>query len=80
MMTGRQGARLILFLPGIISVYCIFIGTVSINVGMVNSHEDGSIIAVLSGLVLILFALVLFYGSVRLLSVKNREKDMADHI
>ena len=76
----KRGARLLLFLPGIISAYCIFIGAVSIEVGIENRHETGYIIPVLCGLALIILALALFYCSARILFEKTKEKDVINHI
>ncbi|MFC1841332.1 hypothetical protein ACFL1N_17330 [Thermodesulfobacteriota bacterium] len=76
MVIKKQGTKLILFLPGIISVFFIFLGAVSIAVGIENRHEEGYKIAVLCGLVLIIFALVLFYCSARRLLEKTKEKEI----
>ena len=80
MVIKKQVAKTILLLPGIISAFCIFIGAVSIDVGIENMHEDGYIVPVLFGLVLIVFALALFYFSVRSLLEKTKEKDIINHI
>lgn len=80
MMIKRQGAKLILLLPGMISAFFIFIGVVSIDVGLKNSHEEGFIMPVLCGLLLVFLALALFYGSLRLLFEKTKEKDIINHI
>lgn len=80
MVIKKQSARLLLFLPGIISVFCIFLGAVSIDVGFENRHEEGYIIPVLCGLVLIIFALGLFYFSARFLHEKTKEKDIINHV
>ena len=80
MVMKKRGARLILFLPGIISAFCVFIGVVSIEVGIENRHETGYMVPVLCGLILIIFALVLFYCSARILFEKTKEKDVINHI
>jgi hypothetical protein len=49
-------------------------------VGIENMHEEGYIVPVLFGLVLIVFALALFYFSVRSLLEKTKEKDLINHI
>jgi hypothetical protein len=80
MAIKKQSARLTLFLPGIISVFCIFIGAVSIGVGFENMHEEGYKIAVLCGIMLIVFALALFYCSARFLFEKTKEKDIVNRV
>lgn len=69
-----------LLLPGVISAFSIFIGAVSIDVGIKNRHEEGYIIPILCGLILVLFALVLCYCSVLLLFKNSKEKDIINHI
>ena len=80
MVIKKQGARLMLFLPGIISAFCIFLGAVSIGVGIENMHEEGYIIPVLCGIALVAFALALFYCSARVLLERTKERDIINHI
>jgi len=76
----KQGVKLILFLPGLLSVFIIFIGVVSINVGIDNAHEEGYMVPILSGLALIIFALALFYYFARFLVSKTKEKGIINNL
>ena len=76
MVIKKQGIKFILLLPGMISLFIIFMGVLSINVGIDNTHQEGFIVPILSGLVLILLAVAFFYYSARFLILKTKENDI----